>query len=272
MGGMSTKPTRLPNPQAAIDFIKRKSPEHIKAQQAAADEQNRKEMLKTDLEEKRKEVEERTTILTDAQAKAKETEALAAAGTNKSETCAWMFADAASGLLGFNELVHLNPLRWSGLRTFDKAKGELDVLVKDSTAAQRPILLKVSGVDQTKYANAQEAIDFLMKSLGEVNEETSAAENNNLEAKAVVADAEARLTEAKTAVDAAKDAADAGGVVELAPLPDFNGSVSQAIAYFEANSNDNRVTKVLSAAENKWYQNSSDKPTEFLPVVSEDQE
>merc|ERR1712190_251665 len=51
-----------------------------------------------------------------------------------------MFGDAGTGLLGFHELAHLNPLRWSGKVESDKAIADLKVVQQHR---DRPILLKL---------------------------------------------------------------------------------------------------------------------------------
>jgi len=42
------------------------------------------------------------------------------------ERCKWMFADAASGAVGFAEAAHLNPWRWSQTCTMQKAASDLE--------------------------------------------------------------------------------------------------------------------------------------------------
>jgi len=74
-----------------------------------------------------------------------------------------MFGDAASGLLGFNELAHLNPLRWSGSVSFERGISDLEGVAQKGS---RPIFVKVpSGVSTVaqEFATTQAAIDYLKR-------------------------------------------------------------------------------------------------------------
>jgi len=76
--------------------------------------------------------------------------------------CEWMFGDAASGAVGFTELAHLNPFRWSGPVTFEKATNDLENVLKKQGC--RAILVKVPAGVTTKserYETIQEAIAYL---------------------------------------------------------------------------------------------------------------
>merc|ERR1712190_491378 len=54
--------------------------------------------------------------------------------------CEWMFGDVAMGWLGVHHLAHLNPLRWSGPVSFDKAIQDLEDVRRHDN---RPILIKI---------------------------------------------------------------------------------------------------------------------------------
>lgn len=72
-----------------------------------------------------------------------------------------MFADAATGLLGFNAMADMNPLRWSGSLTFEKALADLEDVAKQGA---RPIIVKIpSGIlsIQERCESAQEAIEYI---------------------------------------------------------------------------------------------------------------
>merc|ERR1712190_79238 len=74
--------------------------------------------------------------------------------------CEWMFGDAATGLLGFNELAGLNPLRWSGAISISKAISDL----RSVRAHSRPIVPKVpAGVfaKERRFENCQATIEYL---------------------------------------------------------------------------------------------------------------
>merc|ERR1712039_1113171 len=74
-------------------------------------------------------------------------------------SCEWMYGDAASGMLGFQALAGLNPLRWSGETTFNRAITHL------CKVQNRPIILKVPAntLGQELYFNTKEdAILHLM--------------------------------------------------------------------------------------------------------------
>merc|ERR1712176_116180 len=74
-------------------------------------------------------------------------------------SCEWMYGDAASGMLGFQALAGLNPLRWSGETTFNRAITQL------RKVQNRPIILKVPAntLGQELYFNTKDdAIGHLM--------------------------------------------------------------------------------------------------------------
>lgn len=76
-------------------------------------------------------------------------------------SCEWMFGDAATGLLGFNALAGLNPLRWSGATPISKAISDLRNV---QAHRSRPIVLKVPpGVfaKEQRFETCQAAIDYL---------------------------------------------------------------------------------------------------------------
>merc|ERR1712226_791926 len=80
--------------------------------------------------------------------------------TGKEPDCEWMWGDAATGLLGFNALADLNPMRGSGSLTIDKC---IDQLRKEAQTQNRPVIVKwPSGVmsHENKFATIQEAIDY----------------------------------------------------------------------------------------------------------------
>merc|ERR1712087_13919 len=74
-------------------------------------------------------------------------------------SCEWMYGDAASGMLGFQALAGLNPLRWSGETTFNRAITHL------RKVQNRPIILKVPAntLGQEMYFNnTEDAMHHLM--------------------------------------------------------------------------------------------------------------
>merc|ERR1712087_329423 len=77
-------------------------------------------------------------------------------------SCEWMYGDAASGMLGFQALAGLNPLRWSGETTFNRAITHLRKVQKHN---DRPIILKVPANtlgQELRFENTQDAIYHLM--------------------------------------------------------------------------------------------------------------
>lgn len=75
--------------------------------------------------------------------------------------CEWMFGDAATGLLGFHEMAGLNPLRWSGSKTFQQAIQDIRTACAQK---DRPIIVKVpSGITSKEnlFNTSEEAIQFL---------------------------------------------------------------------------------------------------------------
>jgi len=116
--------------------------------------------------------------------------------------CEWMFGDAARGLLGFNELASLNPLRWSGALSFDKGIADLEASLKTN---DRPIVVKVPAGISTKekrFETTQEAIDYLKSVDPKRMSLKQAAET----ARAAVAGKEQILAESKDAERMANDA------------------------------------------------------------------
>merc|ERR1740121_1564430 len=47
---------------------------------------------------------------------------------------------------------------------------------------------------------------------------------------------------------------------------EFNGRVTDAVDHFKEHSDDVRVVMLKSSGEDKWYQNSPEKPSEFRPM------
>jgi len=77
----------------------------------------------------------------------------------KERDCEWMFGDAATGLLGFHALAHLNPLRWSGSLPLD---GGIEQLRKVQQHGNRPIIIKCpAGSQEHNFPTVEEAIDYL---------------------------------------------------------------------------------------------------------------
>merc|ERR1712039_486048 len=56
------------------------------------------------------------------------------------QDCEWMYGDVAMGWLGFHELAHLNPMRWSGSKSFEQVIYDLQ---ETKQKELRPILLKI---------------------------------------------------------------------------------------------------------------------------------
>jgi hypothetical protein len=76
--------------------------------------------------------------------------------------CEWMFGDAATGLFGVHNMADLNPLRWSGALTIDKA---IEQLQRVQEHGNRPIILKVpantKSKDEHKCDTVEQAIAYL---------------------------------------------------------------------------------------------------------------
>jgi hypothetical protein len=76
--------------------------------------------------------------------------------------CEWMFGDAATGLFGVHGMADLNPLRWSGSLTIDKA---IEQLQRVQEHGNRPIILKVPAntktKDEHKFDTIEQAIAYL---------------------------------------------------------------------------------------------------------------
>lgn len=75
--------------------------------------------------------------------------------------CEWMFGDAATGILGFSGMASLNPLRWSGPVSFEKAIENMEECKKHGT---RPVVLKVpAGISskEQKFKDPESVIVWL---------------------------------------------------------------------------------------------------------------
>jgi len=124
--------------------------------------------------------------------------------------CEWMFGDAATGALGFSELAHLNPMRWSGSLPFATAIDNLKEVLANGT---RPVLVKVpAGVSTShqRFETTEEAIEFLIKSdPAELVRRQQKKERTVSVAKAAAGDketAEAAVTSAREEVASQEEA------------------------------------------------------------------
>jgi len=134
--------------QEAVDYLQQHP-----ATKAAVAKQREEELAKSAEEKAAKEE-------AAAAAKAKADLCRAALSATPSEVRAeWMFADAASGLLGFNELAHLNPLRWSGAKPVDEIMLQIEELIEKEV--NRPIRVKTLGGEEVTLDNPQAAIDYV---------------------------------------------------------------------------------------------------------------
>lgn len=130
--------------------------------------------------------------------------------------CEWMFGDAASGPLGFNELAHLSPLRWSGALTFPKAISDLEEVLSNGS---RPILVKVPSGFATpskRFETTQTALEFLKKAnpaehrrRQKKNEQTMEAVKVAMEAKDAAVSEAAAISEEVTSQEATLSTAQA---------------------------------------------------------------
>jgi len=78
-------------------------------------------------------------------------------------SCEWMFGDAANGLCGLHSMVGLNPLRWSGTVSIDKAIQQITEVQRHN---DRPITLNVLPNDvcarQHEFPTTQQALNYLL--------------------------------------------------------------------------------------------------------------
>jgi len=78
-------------------------------------------------------------------------------------SCEWMFGDAANGLCGLHSMVGLNPLRWSGTVSIDKAIQQITEVQRHN---DRPISLNVLPNDfsarQHAFPTTQQALNYLL--------------------------------------------------------------------------------------------------------------
>lgn len=102
--------------------------------------------------------------------------------------CEWMFGDAATGLLGFNALAGLNPLRWSGAISISKAISDLRSVQAHQAHQSRPIVLKApAGVfaKEQRFTTSQAAIDYLESLVPAETRSTQVVTRTTLPAQAV---------------------------------------------------------------------------------------
>jgi glycosyltransferase involved in cell wall biosynthesis len=122
------------------------------------------------------------------------------------DTCEWMFGDAATGIMGFQALASLNPLRWSGAVSFEKGIQDMEEVLKHGT---RPLILKVpAGVSskERKFANPEEVIAFLKANdpkKRSLQEAVDHADKWVAEREGILAEATANEKEAKEKFDKA---------------------------------------------------------------------
>jgi len=144
--------------------------------------------------------------------------------------CEWMFADAATGILGINALAHLNPLRWSGPVSFDKAIADLEDVLQNS---DRPILVKVPAntLDSTECVSTQEAIEYLksMDPSRVAQEEASIAAAEAARAESA-AGAAARAAEVEAVARAKAAEAEAAVTAQAERIAAFKSVVEAARA------------------------------------------
>jgi len=76
------------------------------------------------------------------------------------DNCEWMFADAATGALGFNALSHLNPMRWSGAVSLERGIASLEAVHQ---RGPRPVLLKLPAntLKHKRFETPHAAINYI---------------------------------------------------------------------------------------------------------------
>jgi hypothetical protein len=158
-------------------------------------------------------------------------------------SCEWMYGDAAAGALGFNELAHLNPLRWSGSLSFEKA---ISALEAELSKGSRPILVKVpAGVKSTakRFEATEVALDYLRNLV--VKRET---EKKAVDAVKVATEAKNAAVEAVKVATEAKDAAESAAAALREEVHSHETTISKAKA--EAADAGNVANETMLAFEN----------------------
>lgn len=204
--GMSTPEKRFETPEEVIEYLKSVDPKRMDLK-AAADLASAQVIEREELLAKSREEEQvaNTTL----------TEALAASGQAASLMCEWMYADAGTGhpvSAGAGQyFARFNPFRWSGGQTYAKTISDLGELVKkteETGEAQRSITLRIPpGLrsPEETFETYTAAIDRLSKDVvgGGGETEVTKLEDAHELAKQHLADAEAKLDQAKLTLHAA---------------------------------------------------------------------
>jgi len=153
--------------------------------------------------------------------------------------CEWMFEDAGSGALGIQAMAPLNPFRWSGSLSFEKA---ISALEEELSKGSRPILLKVpSGVStpSKRFETTEDALAYLRK--------VDPAEIARKEAE--ILRRQQADTQAKDAVKAATEAKDAAlKAVKAATEAKDTAESAAAAAREEASANETLLAQAKAAA------------------------
>lgn len=192
----------------AMEHIKTKSPEHIKAELEELEAQERKRRLLKVVQDNIAELESAKISLQQEQDKAKEArtslhDLIAEVVQQNGVQCQWMFDDAGSGwgVIGLGDvggkLAHLNPARWSQKNSMPTTQDMLEAVARDVTKCDRPILLKIheqgKNPQETKFAKVDLAIAYLRTVMCTLHPELKPLESAH-------EDAEHRLRAAKTQV------------------------------------------------------------------------
>jgi len=196
----------------AIEHMKRKSPEHIRAALERMEAQEKKKLLLKLVEDHITELQSAETTLQQEEDKAKEArtllhDLLTELGEDKGVQCQWMFDDAGSGwgMVGLGgiggKLAHLNPGRWSQKNSMSIAQEMLEAVAHEDKQCHRPVLLKIleEGDDpqEHKFEKAELAVAYLRSAIETKYPQLTPLEN-------VHADAENRVAAAKVHVKKAK--------------------------------------------------------------------
>lgn len=183
--------------------------------------------------------------------------------------CEWMYGDAAAGAIGFNELAHLNPLRWSGSLSFEKA---ISALEADLSKGSRPILVKVpAGVKTSpqRFETTEEALEYLRKvdpvEVARIASEKEAELVTRRETEKQADDAVAKATEAKdAAVEAVKVATNAKDAAESAAAALREEVASHETIVFKAKAEAEETGKVANETMLAFEQVCSDVKGEWM--------
>merc|ERR1712217_453176 len=196
----------------AIEYIKKRSPEHLKAALEKLQAQEKKRLAVKVVEDSFTELQLAETTLKQEEAKARKAKAslhdlLADKGEQNAVQFEWMFEDAGSGwdIIGLGgvgrKLARLNRARWSQKKSLSMTQEMLEDVAQEDTKCGRPVLMRIckEGEKPTEktFEDVEQAVVYVRSIIANLDPELMPLQNAH-------ADARNRLAAANTHVKKAK--------------------------------------------------------------------